>query len=591
MAEWRVRIGEIDGHVGSASPGPGLHRGWRAPLTGLLLSLVGATYLFHFVLLGRLNVNWDEFYFLSFVHELERGGLSRTWVTFHVHLFRWLVDWGGDEVVQVIRARLVLFGLLAATSAVIYRVAARLMRREAALFAVLCYLSFTFVLRSGTSFRADPLATFFVVAAVDLLLPPRGVLRAAMAGASLGLALLVTIKSSIHLAMLALLLGAMLSALPGARRALLARAGAAAVALALVFVVGHSWHSLHVSPALAIDGAGFLPRTLSTMFGTGSLFPQARVLHRSVVENALVWLMLVAGLGVALARLFGSSPEQRVRSRILLCLAAPLLTLAFYRNAFPYYYVFILPLAVLGCGLAFEAAAEWRVGSRPWLGPSLAAVAALAVFSGGLSYLARNSADETLAQRQVLGVIHRMFPQPVPYVDRCAMVASFEKVGFFMSSWGIQDYRSARQPIFEDLLRDRPVGFLIANSPSLRIDLPRAAFRGFPLALLAEDFDVLRSNFVHHWGAVFVQGKELALPAAPAALEFEILSSGVYTLEAAGPVVLDGSPIEPGRSVTLASGPHTIAATGDVAFARLRWGDRLYRPSFPPIAQPLFRDF
>jgi hypothetical protein len=327
------------------------------------------------------------------------------------------------------------------------------------------------------------------------------------------------------------------------------------------------------------------------VFGTGMLLPRREVFVRGCSENPLFWMVLVAGVAVALVGLRRSPVAERGRSLVLLSFAAPVASIAFYRNAFPYFYVFILPLAAVVCGAAFEAAldAASGTGGRAWRW--LAAVVALTLFSGAFSYAWRHRIDAIAPQRQLLEVIHRTFPEPVAYVDRCSMVASFPKVGFFMSSWGIQGYRERRQPIFADLMRSRPVGFLIANTTALRLDAPDELFARMPYSLLPEDVRTLRENFVHHWGLIFVQGKSFRFTAAGGSEPFEILSAGPYTVESDGRVQVDGVERAAGEVVELVSGPHRIAAGPGTTAATLRFGDHLYRPDFPPDPRPIFLDF
>lgn len=69
-------------------------------------------------LASTLNINWDEFYFLSRIHTWVRGELTEKLLTFHVHLFSWIGRVSAQEIDQVLALREVMlaFGLLAAAS-------------------------------------------------------------------------------------------------------------------------------------------------------------------------------------------------------------------------------------------------------------------------------------------------------------------------------------------------------------------------------------------------------------------------------------------------------------------------------------------
>ena len=61
-------------------------------------------------------------------------------------------------------------------------------------------------------------------------------------------------------------------------------------------------------------------------------------------------------------------------------------------------------------------------------------------------------------------------------------------------------------------------------------------------------------------------------------LHFEILIGGIYTLEASGPMLLDGEIERPGSVVHLEPGSHWIRTLADSGRAMLRHGEGLLRP-------------
>mgnify|MGYP002085568782 CR=1 FL=1 len=150
-----------------------------------------------FLLASRINVNWDEFFFLSHVHASVRGDLSLFLQGAYVHAFRWIAGTGGDEVDQIVRLRLVMCVLLAISVAFLYALARLWGSRPAALVAVFAFLATWPVLKHGASFRADALILPLTLAAFYFTLRGRGRpwRDAALAGACIGLAFVVTVKS------------------------------------------------------------------------------------------------------------------------------------------------------------------------------------------------------------------------------------------------------------------------------------------------------------------------------------------------------------------------------------------------------------
>jgi hypothetical protein len=190
-------------------------------------------------------------------------------------------------------------------------------------------------------------------------------------------------------------------------------------------------------------------------------------------------------------------------------------------------------------------------------------------------------------QRSVLGAVHEIFPEAVPYIDRCSMVASFPKAGFFMSTWGIETYRKKGAPDFSQLIEEQRPVFVLANSATLR-----AALNGAPRkpkrALLPRDEAVLRANYIPHWGPIWVAGKRFTeLPNSG----FEMLIPAAYTVEATGSVVIDGKPIGPGGVMFLQAGHHEMDAPAGSFPVTLRWGEHLRMPSAAAPKETVFHGF
>ena len=535
-------------------------------------------------LMLRLNINWDEFHCLSFVYDYLRDA-PLTWrQTFHVHLFTWLDSIAAGEVSQIVAARVALLGLGLATLGLIYFIGRRFLSPTAALVAVLCYSALSEVIVHGASFRPDPLATFLVMAAAAVLLArPASLACTAAAGALLALSFTFSFKTLFFLPGLGLLVLTPAAAAIAWRRRLLRLAVLAAAVLVCVLLL-LALHRQAVVPSATDAGqGGAMQRLAGGLLWTGYWFPGRFYLIRSLAQNTLVWLLLAGGLAWAVAGL--RSPAERGRlAAPLLLLALPLVTLVSYRNSFPYFLPDVLAPAVLLCGLGLDRLRRWADRSGR-LGPLLTLAIVLGLAASGVVNYLRQLPNSLAGQRLLVATVHRMFPEPVPYIDRCSMISSFPKVGFFMSSWGMVSYTHNRRPVLTEAVETHAPPFLLANTPTLNLLLSGAEAARLRYPLLAADWRTLRQSYIHHWGIVFVAGKRLLVDEDGA--ELTILIPGEYTVEGALAVRIDGRAVQPGDVIELAAGSHDVTSQA-AGLLTLRWGDHLYLPDEPPPRGPVF---
>ncbi|MCH9648533.1 MAG: glycosyltransferase family 39 protein [Deltaproteobacteria bacterium] len=547
---------------------------------GLLLKL-------HLVFL--LSINWDEYHYLSYVYQYLQGELSSPWQTFHVRLFSWLPAVPGYEIGQVFTARFILWFLGGVSTALTYAIGRRFLSRSGALFGALSYLSFSYLVEHSTSFRPDTLSVPLFLGAIYLVLS-RSTLAAGMgAGVLLALSIMITIKSVLFLGLVGLIF---LLRWPREKekRPLLGQSLAWSAAFLVSLAALWAWHQSGLVPAEVSSSGGYLKRSASKVFLSHGFFPRLPYFLNSLWWDFVPWLLLFCGGLLTLRKAVAESGERRYRAWTLLALSLPLTTLLLYRNAFPYYYVFILSPAVLFCGVSLESLLKASKAKGSWLLKVAAIVLVFAVgIQVGAQYL-RHSWDQNGQQKVLNSTIHRMFPEPVPYIDRCSMVASFPKKGFFMSSWGMESYLESGKPILQEVVEEERPLFLIANVPSLWFFLSDEQADQMRYSLLPEDRQVLRNNFIQHWGWLFVAGKQLQLDGI-AWQQFEILIPGPYTLESPVAVEIDGHNVDPGGVLHLDVGLHQVKPPTEASAITLRWGDHIYRPEHRPIPQRLFRDF
>jgi len=489
------------------------------------------------------NVHWDEFYFLSHVHAWLDGRLDRPMQTFFVHGFGWLAQIGDNEITQIVAARLMMVGCLALTSVAIYRVAAAMTDGTAARLAVLGFLTSGFVLPYGASFRADPIAASLLMTAVATMMTSRmsipAILVVALCSA---LAILVTIKAAIYLPVY---IGAMLYR--AQERGVLLRILLAGCLALFLGGLAYVWHVSGLTVAPGNDTATNAEDALVTVMLSGVLFPRS--------SDILLWVLLsLPSLFLALVALRGNS-AQPGRS-VLWMLALPLMSLVVYRNAFPYFFPFLIPpILVLTAVGAYRLCDDRRL--------NFVVVGMLTI---GLGQAVSSAREFNFVQRDTLNEVHLLFPDPVPYIDQHGMVSSFPRQGFFMSTWGLQNYRASGQPIFADIISRTSPPLLLAN----RFELAQAVRFGDTRtgALLPEDQAILRESYTHYAGAIWLAGKDFTGTGRDEVISVPIV--GRYRVEASGPVTIDGVFFASGDQLDLGTASHRVNAP-DGAQVRLIW--------------------
>jgi hypothetical protein len=278
-------------------------------------------------------------------------------------------------------------------------------------------------------------------------------------------------------------------------------------------------------------------------------------------------------VGIA-ATIWGSvarTSVERFRCLILLSFAYPVMLVFFYRNAFPYFYVFMLPSVPLVVAVLFDNSRASIIGRYSLVLSSLLTFQALA-----LAY--RDLPKNNDGQRELHAAIHEIFPQPVPYLDGISSVPSFPWTGIFMTSWGMQSYESSNHAIFSDRIASAKPVFVVAESKLLTQALETGTNpENANYLLRLEDLAAFHDNYIHHWGPIWIAGKNLG-DASSSSRNFMVRIDGAYTFESDGSGKIDGVLVSPGNVINLTSGVHEYSGPQ----ARLRWGDHLRVPDFDP---------
>jgi len=555
-------------------------------LSIFFLSLfVISSLLLKFHLLFQLPINQDEFSFLSQIYKYMDGTLNQPLNSFHVHFFQWLADLGSNEVNQVIGARIVMYLLFLGSCFYLYLIGKYYVDTAGALFALLCYISLIPTVVNGASFRHDSIATFpFLFALYYFLVKEKSLVFNVLSGIAMAIAVTVTIKSVIYMGVFSGLMIIRLISIRDHHKTIVPLIG-----FFLTFLLGAIMiNQLHIATLASTTIAPHtqtISRAYSTFVSFTQFFPQFTIFKFLLRLDVVIWLFLASGIIFNIIDCF--KKNNSIVNISLFALLIPLFSIFFYRNAFPYFYVFIMPTTTIFCGYML-----WHL-----TGPikkyqvicfTMIVILAGAVYTKSIAYYSIFSSKSSKIQHQILDTIHKMFPNPVPYIDGCFMVSSYPDVGFFMSSAGMEGYLKNKKPIMEALLNDKRPLFLLANVPQLNLHADNAAESDTHLRFKADDWQALKSNFIHHWGPIWVLGKHFEFKGKFESNTFQITVPGVYTVEGNGKVMIDGHLISAGNTVKLDIGDHCIRNQETPGLINLKWGDHLYQPEEEPAPGQIF---
>lgn len=536
---------------------------WALVLACVLLWLI------KFWLISRLNINWDEFYFLSNVHAATRGELTQGLQTAYTHLFSWLPRVQGDEIRQILVARTLMVVLLGISAVLIQRLAMRWFSCTVAWTAALGFLVLSPVLHHGGSFRADSLLLPLELGALVVLTNPIPDARRSglVAGLLLGCATAISIKAALLApVVMGLGIGNPRDWRPGLRRLLWLAASASITAAILL-----GGHLLSLaSPGTETAGAA-AQHALQKTVGDSSWFPQSSTLSAQLRADCVAWLLAGAGFVRALWR----------RQWSIAACAMALLPILFYRNSFSYFYVVMwgpacLMIASTSQGLQELAARAARPGAVNCAAVALPAL----LLAQGLARVPHLAIPRQGAQRELVAAVHEIFPRPVAYMDHSGMIAAFRKANFFMSTWGVEQYLALGQPFVPPALMQYRPALLVSNRSVIT-----PGSLAFSL-LLAQDRQLIQSFYQPYWGPIRIAGAAAVLkPGAPVALQFPF--GGRYRLESREPIRIDGLLQSPQSVITVPEDKPELHVEIDSQHSaaesvRLLWADARPAPAQPP---------
>jgi len=496
--------------------------------------------LLQFGLIWTKGINWDEFLHFSQVHDLNNGRLVWVFQTLHARMFAWVPAIASDPITQIQIARIGMLGFEIVAAGAVVVLARRFASRGTALLAGLIYMASSAVFLHGFSFRADPMATATLMTALCLLVTCR--LRTGtilLAGALIGIAGMMTIKSILYLPCF---VGAGLLRLGEEERtgrfAVAAKIATVPLVAGAVFAVVFALHQIGIASDDTVPNA--VGSRASRFLGSGLFlrwnFTVSQFLGAPLLTAALVTTIFMVKNRPAGERIF------------ILAMLAPLLSLIFYRNTYPYFFVFLFAPVCAAITPALDVMVN-RYGLRPILAVLAMTPLALLV-SQPYGLLPR--------QRAQIDEIHRLFPQPVGYLAYTSFVPDYPRIiPFLISGLGLKRYHDGRQPGIARKIAAGEVAFVLADSPPIIAGLEG---KRIPGTLLKEDFSMLDGNFLHYTEALWLSGKKVCTGQGRQTVH--IVRPGPYTLDG-GALTIDGIPVENGRVITLARGAHTINHAGE----------------------------
>jgi hypothetical protein len=535
------------------------------------------------------KIGWDEFHFLSMVHSYQNGNLTQTFQTFHVHLLGWVPWVSVNEVYQIIAARYFLFLLFVGSGILLYLIARHFFHKTGALFSVFCWVSFSNIIHHGSSLRYDSFCSFFfLLACFALLKDNKTRLWSAIAGIAMGLSLLISVKASIHVVSLFAMLSVLL-VISAEKKLCFQKAVYFITLMALTYWIGLSIHQNTLPTVSVVTPQSFFKGASSKAITLDKFFSNIWFFSETVRYNLVIWWLLVVGVYY---KIFEFKKNREKKWIIALTFLVPLFSILFYRNAFPYYYVFIMAPAILFCGILPQRILQEfkKTGSKAQL--IKFTIIFLIIFCGAGVHFFNSFGKNNNSQAELFSVIHKMFPEPVPYIDGCSAVASFPKIGFFMSTWGFENYLTSGQPVFRRLLEEKQPQFMLANTPHLDFKVSRNnSFFEINYDFLEEDRKILEENFINFWGMLWLPGKTLNFEMSGEIQKFEILIPGPYIIESNEQVILNNQLKSPGAEIFLTTGSHTAQAVRNAQSIVLRWNNVDYIPQYNPPATSFFYGF
>lgn len=524
----------------------------------------------------KYEINWDEFYYLSFVYKYINSQYLSFFQTFHVHFFSWLQYTSNNEVVQIIYARFVMIIVQIITCYYIFLVSRQFFGLNSSILSIITFQTFSYIINHGASFRTDPIAELFLAITTYFLIKKDfKFFDILLVSVCISLAGLITTKSVLFLPTYTIIIIVRVFLI---KDITLLRLFNLIAISASMFCLLSFFHYSSINNVSLLKSMSLMNGAADkTLFET-SFFPGLPYFVHSLLLNPLHWVVIL----LSVVRIFSCNKINKNNKIILFSLVLPTLSLLIYRNAFPYFYGFIFsPLAMI-MGLFWSSLLE-----RNKVVDRLLLFTILLVFFFNIyrfSYYSTNYQNNEY-QRYFVDVVHDSFPSNVNYIDRCSMISSFNKTSFFMSSWGIEDYNLGNKRFLSDVIKhDNPV-FYIENTPDLKVSNHDELLS----RLNDNDIDFLKENYIEFWNQIRIAGKKFSLSEKDI-IEFTIFIEGFYTIDTNGNIIIDGEIYSHNDVLYLTKGEHNIQSINGSHDVKIQWGKNIKVPTLIR-EEPIFTGF
>jgi hypothetical protein len=523
----------------------------------LLLGLLLATQIY---LIFFKSYNWDEFFHYGHVYMVKNGTLPHLFQVLHSRILSWVPSVTDGLIEQLRLARFFMWACSLVTLAAIYGLARQFTSQTNSVFAALAYLSAGYVFTHSFSIRADPMAAATLMVSLYILAVGKlTLLRAIVVGALVGLAGMMTAKSVFYAPCFAGLAWWRYKKDGGDLKFLahiLVIIAAAAVSFSLIYLLHKGGLSSDAVQRASTPSETF-QRSRRWFFSEDrfALFYFAKQILLAVVFMICLFFA---------PRAWRTEIHDKPARIAMIGLVAPLIVILFYRNTFPYFYVFLFAPIAVAIAPAIGQFRK-RYGNR---------IALLLFAASPLALLATEPRDVMARQKAMIDYIHQEYPEKVLYLARANSIADFPRVLTSLSTGnGIRSYNERGEPVIANSIKNGELAFVLATQVAIRAALEG---RRIPRAFLAEDVEQLSTNFVQQWGPLYRAGKEI--PAGENAFQFEVPHLGSFILDGAE-LNLNGRTLTHGETIVLDAGIHE--ATGPRENRMILWrGNKL--PSEPP---------
>lgn len=531
-------------------------QGWQGrglPSIGSGTLAIAATVLIALIQLELVfskSVNWDETWHWSHVYEAKFGLNSRFFQNPHIFLFSWLPTTFTNPLDEIRTARLILWPLVFATAFLIFLAARSFGSHRGAIVAALAYLTGGYVFIHSFALRSDMIAGFLLTLITWIILTkPLSLKWLVASGAALVLAFVATIKTMLIIPSLALLAcWRWQNSLGNLSRSNQVKIFAVALIIIVALALLVSRQDFQVLATKSFD------RMFQFELSANIRYVWLQFLH------ALLYSVILL---LTLYMIFFKNGEVQLPPIASVALLGPLIYLLFYRNSFPYFYVFLLPLP----SIALAAGADYLMQRYRYEFILILLVCTAIALS--------LTEDRRVTERQdtVQAGMREIFPEPAVYIDDAAFFPHYPRaVRKFGSGWALANYKNAGEPVYADALEQKTVPMLLRLGYALERPAPDP---NDEFALLVEDQKIILDNYIRHWGQIYVAGKVIS-PVLQSHSEYFAIP-GPYTVEDY-PIDIDGIEFSPGDTVFVGRGEHKVTGLGEGATI-LRWGEHLPVPA------------